>query len=331
MTNIKSIINNHKLQMEAAGLMRRVAPVQLSPQTAALRPSLTKVQEALRERPDRFAVVQPSPMALLFDITLPKIEHILIEVGEERAEQIVNRLCEHGKKMIKEHGLEGSKEHLENLFKDLPDYEAKLKEDRGVEKIIEVYRKLDLENDPVEYLRLRLGNKIEDMRINRGMISLKMKKSTNDQDLICLRKAKNLWELGLTGTQVSDVSPLSGLINLQRLYFGETKVRDVSPLSGLINLQKLYLTFIQVRDVSPLSGLINLRELNLSANSVSDVSPLSGLINLQRLGLEFTLVSDVSPLLSLKNLQELNLGSSWVSDAGIKMLKKAIPGVKIIK
>jgi len=27
----------------------------------------------------------------------------------------------------------------------------------------------------------------------------------------------------------------------------------------------------------------------------------------------------------------LNLGSSWVSDAGIKMLKKAIPGVKIIK
>ena len=312
MTNIKAVIARYRGNMETAGLIRQVSAVQLSPQVAAMRPSLTKVRMALAERPDRFAIVQPSPMSLLFDYTLPKIEPILIELGEERAEQIVNHLCEHGQKMINEHGVDGSKEHLEGLFKDLPDYETELKDKDGIGEIIKLYRELGRDR---AYLRLKLGDKIEKLEVDdNGMISLEMKQETNDPDLVYLRKVKNLQELDLNKTQVSDVTSLSGLINLELLNLAETQVSDVSPLSGLINLQKLYLEYSKVSDVTPLSGLINLQVLYLWGTRVSNVTPLSGLKNLQVLNLEETKVGDVSPLSGLINLQKLNLHGTSVRD-----------------
>jgi internalin A len=109
--------------------------------------------------------------------------------------------------------------------------------------------------------------------------------------------------LNLSGTQVSDLSPLAGLENLQSLVLSGTQVSDLSPLAGLENLQGLYLSGTQVSDLSPLAGLENLQELNLSGTQVSDLSPLAGLENLQWLYLSGTQVSDLSPLAGLPRLQ----------------------------
>lgn len=73
---------------------------------------------------------------------------------------------------------------------------------------------------------------------------------------------------------ISDLSPLSGLTNLEVLRLGGNSISDVSALSGLTLLQILHLSDNAISDVSALSGLTNLIELWLGQNAISDLAPL---------------------------------------------------------
>ena len=142
---------------------------------------------------------------------------------------------------------------------------------------------------------------------------------TEVSDISQLSNLVNLKELNLGGCRgLSDVSPLSNLVNLKELGLYQTQVSDVSPLAGLINLKVLSLDHTNVSDISQLSNLVNLKELNLGGcRGLSDVSPLKdplGPVNLEKLDLEDTQVSDLSPLKSLVNLKELNLKGTEVWD-----------------
>ena len=61
-------------------------------------------------------------------------------------------------------------------------------------------------------------------------------------------------------TQVSDISALSGLTALSRLFLSGTPVSDISVLSGLEGLTDLDLTGTQVSDLSPLLSLTQLAD-----------------------------------------------------------------------
>ena len=64
-----------------------------------------------------------------------------------------------------------------------------------------------------------------------------------------------LTELSLTGGEIVDVSPLSGLTQLMELSLGDNEIVDVSPLEGLINLVSLYLEGNPIADLTPLRRL----------------------------------------------------------------------------
>jgi Leucine-rich repeat (LRR) protein len=83
--------------------------------------------------------------------------------------------------------------------------------------------------------------------------------------------------------QISDLSPLSALPNLQKLDLSRTQVADLSPLATLTSLKKLDLFRTQAADLSPLATLTDLEDLGLSWSLVADLSPLKGLANLKRL------------------------------------------------
>lgn len=138
--------------------------------------------------------------------------------------------------------------------------------------------------------------------------------SSQVSDLTPLSGLTNLRSLDLGCTRVSDVTPLSGLMNLRSLDLRGTQVGDVTALAGLTKLGLLGLDGTQVSDVTVLSGLTNLQTLDLEGTQVSDVTPLSGLTNLQWLGLRATQVSDVRPLSGLTNLERLHLRGTHVSD-----------------
>lgn len=290
MASIKAIIANHRVKLEAAGFLGRTAPVKSFPQTPAMQPPPTNGQGSLL---DHSKIVQPSPILILFDVTLPKIEHILREVGETQAEYIVSRLCEYGKAMIEEYGIDGSREHLGELFRDLSNQELKLREENGVDEIIELYK-------DIRYLRLSLRDKIHRLTIHgNGMISLEMSLSTNDSDLIYLQKVKNLLGLYLGGyidapSQITDagLAYLAKLVSLQFLRLENAPITD----AGLVHLR----------------NLVNLRELALQGTEVSDDGSehLRRLVNLERLYLARTKVT----------LQSCD---------GFKNLKREIPGLII--
>jgi len=133
-------------------------------------------------------------------------------------------------------------------------------------------------------------------------------------DLSPLSGLADLQSVNCFDTQVTDLSPLSGLANLQSVYCFRTQVSDLSPLSGLANLQEVDCSDTQVTDLSPLSGLTNLQSVNCSGTQVTDLSPLSGLANLQSVYCFGTQVTDLSPLSGLANLQSVNCASTQVID-----------------
>ena len=96
-----------------------------------------------------------------------------------------------------------------------------------------------------------------------------------------------------------DISPLSGLINLERLSLENNGISDISPLTELKELQVLGLSHNNIDDLNPLAGLKGLWHLNLSDNNIKDLSPLAGLTNLEELWIENNPVTDFSPLTDL--------------------------------
>ena len=114
--------------------------------------------------------------------------------------------------------------------------------------------------------------------------------------------------------QISDLSPLAGLINLRNLSLIRNPISDLSALSGLANLNELHLHGNQITDIGPLSGLINLTVLGLNGNEISNLSPLAGLTNLTGLYLNGNQITDLSLLVGLTNLTELVLSVNQITD-----------------
>jgi Leucine Rich repeats (2 copies) len=105
--------------------------------------------------------------------------------------------------------------------------------------------------------------------------------------------------LNLSRTQVSDLSSLSSLTQLQYLNLSGTQISDLSSLSSLTQLQYLNLSGTQISDLSSLSSLTQLQYLNLSETQISDLSPLSSLTQIWGLHLESIKSKDFTPLVKL--------------------------------
>eukprot|EP01050_Picozoa_sp_SAG11_P004206 SAG11_NODE_262_length_11529_cov_12.277603_2_plen_228_part_00 len=127
------------------------------------------------------------------------------------------------------------------------------------------------------------------------------------QDLIILELGwhPSTWRL-------TNLTPLSGLMNLDTLGLSDHHIKDLEPLSGLINLRGLDLSNNLIFDVKPLSGLINLRGLSLSCNGITNIAPLSGLIDLRDLSLASNIIFNAKPLASLVNLRQLDLSHNSI-------------------
>ena len=73
----------------------------------------------------------------------------------------------------------------------------------------------------------------------------------------------NLRFLELTGTQITDISPLAKLTNLSFLELNGTQITDIAPLVKLTNLRYLNLSETEITDISPLAKLSDLEQVDL--------------------------------------------------------------------
>jgi parallel beta-helix repeat protein len=142
-----------------------------------------------------------------------------------------------------------------------------------------------------------------------------IKQSSGISDLTGLEFCTSLVELDLRANAISDLTPVSGLTNLERLLLGyNDNIANLEPLSGLTKLAELGLVQNQIEDLTPIAGLTSLTILRLSNNMISDLTPISGLVSLEQILLAGNLITDVSPLSTLVNLAYLSLSNNQITD-----------------
>ncbi len=154
-----------------------------------------------------------------------------------------------------------------------------------------------------------------------------LKKNNLDiRELTGLEHAINLTELQLIRPQPRtqaeidarprwDLTPLSGLTNLEWLNFEGVVIFDMKPLANLTKLKFLSLNstygISEVPDLSKLTALVHLR---LTRNRLTNIAGVRGLTNLRDLSLAVNPnLSDISPLTSLSNLEVLFLDGTAIT------------------
>ncbi len=152
----------------------------------------------------------------------------------------------------------------------------------------------------------------------------------NISDISLLSGMTNLETLWLGGNKITDISALASLINLERLSLQSNSISDISPLAGLTKLWYLKLGYNNrtifdrnliatpensgITDISPLAGLTKLISLELQYNNIQDISALSGMTNLNHLILQVNPIEDISALSGLTKLTNLLCGANRLTN-----------------
>ena len=116
-----------------------------------------------------------------------------------------------------------------------------------------------------------------------------------------------LSEVNVSGTDVSDLSPVAGS-QLRRLYFAHTKVSDLSPLADAEQLWGVDGSYTQVSSLEPLMGLPSLWELSFNGCPIKTIEGTFASEYLHVVRLAGTNVKSLDCLADDKEIRELDLG-----------------------
>lgn len=174
---------------------------------------------------------------------------------------------------------------------------------------------------------LKAFTELEYLNLNFNPILTKSLSHLND-----LRKLK---ELHLRCTNITDTSPLGGIVDLEKLFLGGSDVLDqVNGLEDLTNLNQLEINLTEIRSfenvhvsdslrflsaestIDKISGLErfpNLEELYLGSNCFEKLEGLEPLVLLKRLNLFDSGISEIQGLENLTTLEILDLGANEIS------------------
>ncbi|GAB4526806.1 MAG: hypothetical protein Tsb0020_44480 [Haliangiales bacterium] len=133
-------------------------------------------------------------------------------------------------------------------------------------------------------------------------------------DLTPLAVLTELEELVLSFTDVESIAPLSQLSKLAWLALAQTKVSDLGPIQHLHHMRSLSLAETLVVNLGPLQGLTQLESLNLRGVPADNIEPIAHLTQLSSLSLASTKVTNLSPLRHLDALRSLSLVNMALSD-----------------
>ncbi|MGO5074155.1 leucine-rich repeat domain-containing protein [Clostridium sporogenes] len=141
------------------------------------------------------------------------------------------------------------------------------------------------------------------------------------KDLQGLESMKDtLTYLDLSNNEISDISSLKELINLNKLVLHKNKIGSIKPIEYLKSLKEVDLSNNIIGDITALGGLSQLTRLDLSKNGVVSIANLSGLENLQYLSLYENKISEgEESLKKLYSLKELYLKNSGVSNFDVTL------------
>lgn len=125
----------------------------------------------------------------------------------------------------------------------------------------------------------------------------------------------------------TNLSVIQALGALQTLDLSHQNISDITPLTNMINLTQLNLDFNQISDLTALSNMKDLQTLHLNNNVIVNLNPLTNDTALVSLYLANNLIQTISPLVPLQHLITLDIANNNI--ASILPLKDKIIGINI--
>lgn len=135
----------------------------------------------------------------------------------------------------------------------------------------------------------------------------------NISDLSVLNKMPQVEGVWFNDNKVSDISFVKGMKNLKYLSFTGNIVYDLSPLEGTTKLESFWADDNRIKDLSPLKENKNMLELGIHRNPIGgDISALSAMTELTWLSAEGCGITDLYPLRRCKNLQYIYISNNSI-------------------
>lgn len=128
------------------------------------------------------------------------------------------------------------------------------------------------------------------------------------------RDPRGFLDLSYFGDLIRLPPEIAELHHLKLLDVSGTRITDISPIADLRGLERLDLRFTTITDLSPIEGMDGLVDLDLDGLPVTRLPSFDKLQALQRLGLEETKVRDLTPIMGHPTLFYLNLRDTPIID-----------------
>lgn len=137
-----------------------------------------------------------------------------------------------------------------------------------------------------------------------------------------LSKLSELTDIRVNSTKLQTLEALKNL-NLSNLSLEENEITDISVVSNMSNLERLDLENNKITDIKPISKLEKLVTLYLYGNPISDITPLKNNGSIEALLIQKTDVSNIEILKSMPNLHRLRIdGNKKLNDNYMDVVKE---------
>ena len=160
--------------------------------------------------------------------------------------------------------------------------------------------------------------------------SLEVENNMQIKNLEPVKELAGLRSLSLVSTGVSDLSPLSGMTELENLTCKQGPVSDLSPIVSLVNLRYLNVESTPVSDLRPVSWLSALEVLICSGTQVKALKPLTNMTKLKQIEINNTPVRSIKPLFNLPALKNLKCFNTKISAKAVEKFKVAKPDCEVV-
>lgn len=145
-----------------------------------------------------------------------------------------------------------------------------------------------------------------------GGISLRLAgKGIKDLSGIEAFSNKGITWIFLDWNEITDLSPLRGFNDLEKISFSGNNVSDISVLGNLKNLENITAINNKIENIETISGL-DIKYICLDGNNISNINVVSNWTNLVDMSFANNVIENVPDFSKLVNLETVNLSNNKI-------------------
>lgn len=149
-------------------------------------------------------------------------------------------------------------------------------------------------------------------------------------DLTPLSGLTKLYHLDLSGNNITDISALASLTNMQELsLYNNFNLTNIESVSNMKKLTYLNLCSVDVKDLSPIRNLTKMRSLHLINIQVNNLDDLVNMNSLQDLMVFEMPLTDMSGIEGKQFLRSINMAGTNMTDYSVLKTLPALVELEI--